>query len=64
MNKYNRLRHLRLGGRTKLRNGDLTSKDRDSSKYPYPSISSKDFAGSRLVPLSKRDNFNINDIRY
>lgn len=64
MNKYNRLRHLRLGGRTKLRNGDLTSKNRDSSKYPYPSISSKDFAGSSLVPLSKRDNFNINDMRY
>lgn len=57
-------RKYSLGGRCKLRNGGLTSKDRGSSKHPYPSISSKDFAGSRLVPLSKRDNFNINDIRY
>ena len=57
-------RKYSLGGRCKLRNGGLTSKDRGSSKHPYPSISSKDFAGSRLVPLSKRNNFNINDIRY
>lgn len=52
MNKYNRLRHLRLGERTKLRNGGLTSKDRGSSKHPYPSVSSKDFAGGgRSYPI-------------
>lgn len=52
MNKYNRLRRLRLGGRTKLRNGGLTSKDRGSSKHPYPSVSSKDFAGGgRSYPI-------------
>lgn len=39
-----RLRH-RLGG-------GLTSKDRDSSKHPYPSVSSKDFAGGgRSYPI-------------
>ncbi|WP_337380469.1 hypothetical protein [Phocaeicola coprophilus] len=39
-----RLRH-RLGG-------GLTSKDRGSSKHPYPSVSSKDFAGSnRSYPI-------------
>lgn len=32
--------------------GGLTSKDRGSSKYPYPSVSSKDFAGSgRSYPI-------------
>lgn len=42
----------RLGGRCKLRNGGLTSKDRGSSKRPYPSISSKDFAGGgRSYPI-------------
>lgn len=42
----------RLGGRCKLRNGGLTSKDRGSSKYPYPSVSSKDFAGGgRSYPI-------------
>ena len=42
----------RLGGRCKLRNGGLTSKDRDSSKRPYPSVSSKDFAGGgRSYPI-------------
>lgn len=42
----------RLGGRCKLRNGGLTSKDRDSSKHPYPSVSSKDFAGGgRSYPI-------------
>ena len=52
MNKYNRLSRLRLGGRTKLRNGGLTSKDRGSSKHPYPSVSSKDFAGGgRSYPI-------------
>lgn len=39
-----RLRH-RLGG-------GLTSKDRGSSKHPYPSVSSKDFAGgNRSYPI-------------
>lgn len=42
----------RLGGRCKLRNGGLTSKDRGSSKRPYPSVSSKDFAGGgRRYPI-------------
>lgn len=37
---------------SKLRNGGLTSKDRGSSKHPYPSISSKDFAGgNRSYPI-------------
>lgn len=35
----------RFGGRCKLRNGGLTSKDKGSSKHQYPSVSSKDFAG-------------------
>lgn len=49
--KYPRFDY-RLGGRTKLRNGGLTSKDRGSSKHPYPSVSSKDFAGSgRSYPI-------------
>lgn len=40
------------GGRCKLRNGGLTSKDRGSSKHPYPSVSSKDFAGGdRSYPI-------------
>lgn len=34
------------------RNGGLTSKDRGSSKHPYPSVSSKDFAGAnRSYPI-------------
>lgn len=34
------------------RNGGLTSKDRGSSKHPYPSVLSKDFAGSnRSYPI-------------
>lgn len=34
------------------RNGGLTSKDRGSSKRPYPSVSSKDFAGGgRSYPI-------------
>lgn len=42
----------RLGGRCKLRNGGLTSKDRGSSKHPYPSVSDKDFAGGgRSYPI-------------
>lgn len=45
----------RLGGRCKLRNGGLTSKDRGSSKHPYPSVSSKDFAGGgRSYPIPTR----------
>ena len=43
---------FRFGGRIKLRNGGLTSKDRGSSKHPYPSVSSKDFAGDgRSYPI-------------
>ena len=42
----------RFGGRCKLRNGGLTSKYRGSSKHPYPSVSSKDFAGGgRSYPI-------------
>lgn len=42
----------RLGGRCKLRNGGLTSKDRGSSKHTYPSVASKDFAGgNRSYPI-------------
>lgn len=49
--KYPRFDY-RLGGRTKLRNGGLTSKDRGFSKRPYPSVSSKDFAGGgRSYPI-------------
>lgn len=45
-------RKYRLGGRCKLRNGGLTSKDRGSSKHQYPSVSSKDFAGGgRSYPI-------------
>lgn len=37
---------------SRLRNGGLTSKDRASSKHPYPSVSSKDFAGGgRSYPI-------------
>lgn len=37
---------------SKFRNGSLTSKDRGSSKHPYPSVSSKDFAGGgRSYPI-------------
>lgn len=43
---------FRFGGRCKLRNGGLTSKDRGSFKHPYPSVSSKDFAGGgRSYPI-------------
>lgn len=44
-------RYLRLAkGKYKL--GGLTSKDRGSSKHPYPSVSSKDFAGGgRSYPI-------------
>lgn len=43
---------FRYGGRIQLRNGGLTSKDRGSSKHPYPSVSSKDFAGGgRSYPI-------------
>lgn len=37
---------------SKFRAGGLTSKDRGSSKHPYPSVSSKDFAGGgRSYPI-------------
>ena len=37
---------------SRQRNGGLTSKDRGSSKHPYPSVSSKDFAGgNRSYPI-------------
>lgn len=37
---------------SRLRNGGLTSKDRGSSKHPYPSVSSKNFAGGgRSYPI-------------
>lgn len=37
---------------SRLRNGGLTSKDRGSYKHPYPSVSSKDFAGGgRSYPI-------------
>lgn len=48
---------FRFGGRIKLRNGGLTSKDRGSSKHPYPSVSSKDFAGGgRSYPIPTKDD--------
>lgn len=48
---------FRFGGRCKLRNGGLTSKDRGSSKHPYPSVSSKDFAGGgRSYPIPTKDD--------
>lgn len=52
INHYPNKRLFKLGGRCKLRNGGLTSKDRGSSKHPYPSVSSKDFAGGgRSYPI-------------
>ena len=37
---------------SRLRNGGLTSKDKGSYKHPYPSVSSKDFAGGgRSYPI-------------
>lgn len=43
---------FRFGGRIQFRLGGLTSKDRGSSKHPYPSVSSKDFAGGgRSYPI-------------
>ena len=49
--QFKRIHHLSDDG-NKLRNGGLTSKDRGSSKRPYPSVSSKDFAGgSRSYPI-------------
>ena len=57
--RFKRRNHLsddgntyKKGGRCKLRNGGLTSKDRGSSKHPYPSVSSKDFVGGgRSYPI-------------
>lgn len=44
-------RYLRLV-KSKYKLGGLTSKDKDSSKHPYPSVSSKDFAGGgRSYPI-------------
>lgn len=52
INHYPNKRLFKLGGRCKLRNGGLTSKDRGSYKHPYPSVSSKDFAGGgRSYPI-------------
>ena len=49
--QFKRIHHLSNDG-NKLRNGGLTSKDRGSSKHPYPYVSSKDFAGgSRSYPI-------------
>lgn len=49
--QFKRRHHLSDDG-GKLRNGGLTSKDRGSSKHPYPSVSSKDFAGGgRSYPI-------------
>lgn len=49
--QFKKRHHLSDDG-DKLRNGGLTSKDRGSSKYPYPSVSSKDFAGgNRSYPI-------------
>lgn len=45
-------RYLRLSKSKYRLGGGLTSKDRGSSKHPYPSVSSKDFAGSgRSYPI-------------
>lgn len=49
--QFKRRHHLSDDG-GKFRNGGLTSKDRGSSKHPYPSVSSKDFAGGgRSYPI-------------
>ena len=54
--KYPRFDY-RLGGRITFRNGGLTSKDRGSSKHPYPSVSSKDFAGGgRSYPIPTKSD--------
>ena len=48
-NVMNRINYLRKQHRL---GGGLTSKDRGSSKHPYPSVSSKDFAGGgRSYPI-------------
>lgn len=45
-------RYLRLSKNKYKLGGGLTSKDRGSSKHPYPSVSSKDFAGGgRSYPI-------------
>ena len=57
---------------TKQRNGGLTSKDRGSSKHPYPSVSSKDFAGNNrsypnFKPVSAtnaKTPFNPNSVPF
>lgn len=48
---FKRINGLKDDG-SRLRNGGLTSKDRGSSKHPYPSVLSKDFAGGgRSYPI-------------
>jgi hypothetical protein len=50
-------RYLRLAKSKYRLGGGLTSKDRGSSKHPYPSVSSKDFAGgSRSYPIPTKDD--------
>lgn len=45
-------RYLRIAKSKYRLGGGLTSKDRGSSKHPYPSVSSKDFAGGgRSYPI-------------
>ena len=45
-------RYLRLAKSKYRLGGGLTSKDRGSSKHPYPSVASKDFAGgNRSYPI-------------
>lgn len=50
-------RYLRLPKSKYRLGGGLTSKDRGSSKHPYPSVSSKDFAGGgRSYPIPTKDD--------
>lgn len=50
-------RYLRLA-KSKYKLGGLTSKDRGSSKHPYPSVSSKDFAGEGNTT---KGNYQLHD---
>jgi len=48
-------RYLRLSKNKYSLGGGLTSKDRGSSKHPYPNVASKDFAGgNRSYPIPTR----------
>ena len=50
-------RYLRLAKSKYRLGGGLTSKDRGSSKHPYSSVSSKDFAGGgRSYPIPTKDD--------